>query len=201
MDGWISWLHGILLYQFCCCELVHLLGFKHDLCYYSSLLPSLILPCTQQWNVYWWTLICLRPSAYVCTDCVWFNYKILMMFLQTVSIFLYWSSCNSVGFVLGQAEHSQLPNTISVWQLVAVALSARLRTGSQTPARLGQALSVHGSQTSDVAPLGTGLPRPGLIGLARPARSRVANAPRVNWLLLLNLSTGITIPIYSELLY
>ena len=47
-------------------------------------------------------------------------------------------------------------------------------TASPEPDSLGTQ-----AQTRAVAPLGAGLPRPGPVGLARPARYRVANTPLI----------------------
>jgi hypothetical protein len=105
---------------------------------------GLIIPCSQQCNVnfmkfVWGQVLMSALIVYGLVMMLMLMFMIILLICQTFSIDqainLFWS--------LGQADHSQLPNTFSVWQLVAVGLSARLRAGSQTWPRLGRALSVH----------------------------------------------------------
>jgi hypothetical protein len=76
---------------------------------------------------------------------------------------------------MGQAEHSQLTNTISVWQLVVVSLSARLPDRWQTQARLGRAQLVQ--ERKQVALQHLGQACLGLGQFGWPGRPGVANTP------------------------
>jgi hypothetical protein len=55
---------------------------------------------------------------------------------------------------MGQAKHSQLINTIYVWQLVVFSFSAQLPDGWQTQARLGRAQLVQGRKQAALQHLG-----------------------------------------------